>query len=301
MSRLPLLEGCSGLNTVVDPVRLPYSRKTGISDLGVAVDVKIDETGRIGRVDGFSSLESGGFHSLFCDAGDCFVGKTTALYQVTTSLTTTGVRSGLSGDRIAYTQDADKTYYSNGSQNGVIEGGISSSWAKDENLGPDTSKYLTAAPVGHHLAVAFSRMFVTQDDVLWWSEVFRYGLFNQSVNFVRFPSKILMVKPVDSGLFISDRKKTYFLNGTNPHGFGQRTVATYPAYEWSDAIDYVDGLEIGLDSPGLCALWSSPEGAIVGTASGQLININKSKIIYPEDGQVGASLIRGYDFIHTIT
>ncbi len=80
----------------------------------------------------------------------------------------------------------------------------------------------------------------------------------------------------------------------------QERVATYPAYEWSDCIEYVEGMEIGLDTPGLCALWHSPEGAILGTPSGQLINMNKSKVVYPQSGSYGASVIRGYDFIHTI-
>ncbi len=295
-----IFSGALGLNTVVDPVRVSYDPETGVSDLGVAINIRLDDTGRPGRVDGFSSVEPGEFHSLFCDGGDCFVGKDTALYQVAGDLTTTGIRSGLSGDRISYTQAVDKTYYSNGLQNGILKDGISTPWVKDEYLGPDTSKYLTAAPIGHHLATAFSRIFIAEDDVLWWSEAFRYGLYNQAINFVRFPSKILMVKPVASGLFVSDRSKTYFLSGTDPHSFIQRMVATYPAHEWSDAIDYVEGMDIGLE-PGLCAMWTSPEGAVLGTPSGQLININKSKIIYPENCQSGASLLRGYNFIHTIT
>jgi len=299
MPPIKLFNGSSGLNTVVDPVRIKYDLDTGISDLGVAVNIKLDETGRPSRVDGYSEVLSGSYHSVFCDGGDCFVGKGTSLYQLGTDLTETGVRSGLSGDRIAFAEDV-YTYYSNGTQNGVITNGISAAWPTDTYYGPDSSKDWSTAPVGHHLAFAFSRAFVAQNDILWWSEPFRYGLFNQAINFVRFPTKILMIKPVVSGMFVSDEKKTYFLQGTNPHTFIQQIVAQYPAYEWSEAIDYVEGLEIGLNNSGLCVLWSSPEGAILGTAQGQLININKSKIIYPEDGQYGASLLRGYDFIHTI-
>ena len=72
-SPVTIFSGTTGLNTVVDPVRLPYDSNAGVSDLGVAVNIKIDDSGRPGRVDGFVSLESGGFHSLFCDGGDCFV------------------------------------------------------------------------------------------------------------------------------------------------------------------------------------------------------------------------------------
>lgn len=299
MNPITLFTGSTGLNTTVDPVRLKFDPETGVSDLGVAVNIKIDDTGRPGRVDGFSEILTGSYHSVFCDGGPCFVGKGTALYQLGTDLSETGVRSGLSGDRIAFTQDL-YTYYSNGTQNGVIKEGVSSAWPIDEYLGPDSSKFFEVAPIGNHLAFAFSRAFITQDDILWWSEPFRYGLFDKAINFVRFPTKILMIKPVVSGMYVSDEKKTYFLKGMNPHTFVQQVVAPHPAYEWSDAIDYVSGLEIGVDDPGLCAFWSSPEGAILGTANGQLININKSKVIYPEDGQAGASLVRGYDLIQTI-
>ena len=304
MEPINLFSGATGLNTVVDPVRLPYNADSGVSDLGAAVNVRIDDTGRISRVDGYSKQLSGSYHSVFCDGYDCFVGKGTSLMQIGIDLSETGIRSGMSGDRIAYAQDV-YLYYSNGTDNGLIKNGLSYSWDVSTYYGPETTKDFRDVPVGHHLAFAYGRAFIARDNILWWTEVYNFGLIDRALNFVMFPSKILMVKPVEEGIFVSDEKKTFFLRGTNPHTFLQRIVAPYPAYEWSDAIDYVSGIEIGLDigsnALGLCAFWSSPEGAILGSPSGQLVNLNKSKIIYPQTGSSGASLIRGYDFLHTIT
>ena len=109
-----------------------------------------------------------------------------------------------------------------------------------------------------------------------------------------------MVKPVDGGLFVSTSKAIYFLEGLVPGDFTQKKRASYPALEWSDAIDYVNGTDIPeFEIEGLCALWTTPEGAMLGTPTGNLINLNKNKVIYPH-GTKGASLLRGLNFIHTI-
>lgn len=301
MKTVTILRKCTGLNIVVDPVDLEFNPEQGTSDLSECMNVSIAPSGRSGRSDGYikvQDLVDG--HSGFCDGGDAFIAQGTSLYHIGTDDSLTGIRSNLSGDRIAYLQHGDRTYYSNGVQNGVIHNGISFSWEVDEYNGPDSNiQWCTTVPKFSHMAQLSGRLYGSYKNMLMWSEPYKFGLYSFK-HIKMFSTEIKMIKAVAEGLFISDIKSQYFLKGLDPTTMILQKVANYPAYEWSDAIDYVEGLEIGLNNPGLCALWLSPEGVCLGTSTGQLINLNKEKIIYPENGSAGASLLRGYHLIHTI-
>lgn len=300
MKPLKLFNGASGLNTVVDPTRIQYIADAGVSDLAVAVNIDIDQTGRPGRRQGYTLAQSGDFHSLWCNGGDCYVGKTTSLFRVAQDLSLTGVRSSLSGDRLYFCDTPKGVYYSNTVQNGVLNGSASVAWPVETYIGADTNRVFSPAVLGKHLSLYRGRMFIAEGPVLWWSEPFMYGLFDKAKGFAQFDSDILMVAEVATGIYISTRTKTVFLGGT-PGEFVQSTVCPYPAIEHTLAIDSVEGMEIGMQNPGLCRVWASPEGAILGTANGQVINLNKEKVIYDESPSNGAGVLRGYQFIHNMT
>jgi len=299
MNPIIVFAGATGLNTVADPVRVPF-QKNGITDLQAAVNVSIDKTLRVNRRRGLNLLQAGSYHSLFCDGGDAFVCSAAgAIYRIGPDLSLQGVRSGLTaGARVSFVQVGDYTYYANGHERGRIKDGVSYAWAEGTYTGPTTNRQFFGPMSGHHLAWAFSRMFIAEDNAVWWSEPYNNDLFNLAESFAPFNTKVLMVKPVDDGLFVSTSKNTYFLAGKKPREFVAQKVAPYPAIEWSDATAYVPGADVGLKDPRLCALWASPEGAILGTAGGSIINLNKDKIVYPETGQKGFGCLIGYNFIH---
>lgn len=297
MKPITIFTGASGLNTVTDPVRIPF--KGGISDLQVAVNVSIDQSGRVARRTGVSLLQSGDFHSLFCNGGDCFVIKNDSLFKVADDGTLTGIRSGLTADqRMAFVQEGDRTYYSNGYELGWIEDGISHFWDKGTYTGVDTNSFFSYPMPGSHLATFSGRIFVSVDNILWWSELYDFGLFNMAKSFIQFHSKIIMIKPVTAGVFISTKKNTYFLLGVNPQTWQIKRLTGYPAIEWTDSIEYINGVDLGMENNGMYPIWASPEGTILGTPEGQIINLNKNKVIYPDNPKAGFGCVVGMDFIH---
>jgi len=302
-----LFAGSVGLNTVVDPTRISFDPDTGISDLGVAVNITLDQTGYISRRPGYTQVESSNAHSLFCDKHDCLFISGDSLYRLLPNYSTELLRSGLNqGRRMAYTQVNADIYYTNEVDLGIIrESGVSEAWEASSYVGPTTNKVFDGPRPGRHLAFFAGRIFVFEEDVLWWSEPYAYSWFDRGRSFIQFPTNGRMIKPVEAGLFVSDSEKTYFLSGRDPQQFKVSVVSNYPVVEWSDAIDYVDALEAGLNDlgipdTGLCALWASFEGACLGTSSGAFINLNKKKVIYPEYGNKGAGLLKGYNYIHNI-
>jgi len=299
MENIRLFSSSNGLNTKVQKTRVAFA-EGGVTDLTKALNISHDRTGRVSRRSGYDRVQEGSFHSVFCDGGDCFVGKTTGLYRVNPDMSLTGVRGNLTGDRISFCQIGSETYYTNGTQNGVIRDGKSYDWPVGEYLGPVTTRDFTGAPVGNHLAYYNGRMCVAVDNVVYFSEPWAPGLFNRSKNFVQFSSDVRMIKPVMSGVFVSDSESTWFFQGSTPEDFTQKKVLGYPALEWSVATDYVEGLDMGLEVPGMCAMWGSRYGAILGLPDGTAMNRSINKVRYPRVGTQGSGLVRDQSFIFNI-
>lgn len=299
---ITIFTGATGLNIVTDPVRLPQ-QENNLSDLQVAINVTIDKSYRIMSRKRLSLIQAGNFHSLFCDGGDCFVVKDDVLCKISSDGSATEIKNLVAPTaRMAYAQVGERTYYANGYENGIIKSGISSSWKTGKYTGPVTNRVFTSdVIIGHHLAVFYGRMLISRDNVLWWSEPFDFGLYDAAKSFVQFYTKIIMLKPVKDGLFLSTEKQTYFLSGKDPKQWVLNEVAGYPAIEWTDSIEYFSSLDLQIEnSTGKMPVWASQEGAILGTPDGTLINLNKDKIIYPELARTGFGGIVGFNFIHGV-
>lgn len=302
---VPLLRGSTGVDTVNDPVRIKYSSKTGISDLAVGVNVTISPSNRIGRRKGKTLVIPLGSHSIFCDGGECIFVHDSKLYLLfrlsEAEFSYRFLHTLSNNDWMACTQVGNRIYYTNNTDKGYVESGIRYAWEKTSDyIGPTTQRIMTGPFPGDHLAYHGGRIYISTDNILWYSEYAALNWYDMARNFVPFNTKIRMIKSVEGGLFVSTSKRIYFLEGLVPGDFIRRTRTSYPALEWSDAIDYIDGSDISnLEIGGLCALWGTQEGAMLGTPTGNVINLNKKKVVYPH-GTKGSSLLRGLNFIHTI-
>lgn len=300
MKPITIFTGATGLNMIYDPVRLPR-QKDGRSDLQVAVNVSIDQSYRVNSRKGAIKIQDGSFHSLFCDGADCFVIQGDALFQVAEDGSLRGIRDGLNESaKMSFCQVGPRTYYSNGFEFGFIEGGISYAWEKGTYRGPDTNRVFNGPFPGEHLSELAGRMFISDGKVLWWSELFDFGLYDQAKGFIQFYSNIRMIKSVDTGLFISTDYNIYFMAGVNPSEWKPRKLTNYPAIEWTDSIQYVDAADIGINAVGLCPVWASAEGVNLATPEGVIYNLTKSKIIYPETAMSGFGEMVGTNFIHGV-
>lgn len=297
MKPITIFTGSTGLNIVADPVRLPQT-ENGLCDLQAAVNITIDRTGRPKSRVNTKNIQTGSYHSLFCDHGDCFVIQGDTLYQVATDYSLSIIKTGLFSAPMAYAQVGERTYYTNNYDKGIIHLGKATAWEKETYIGPYTHRQFDGPFPGHHLEIFFSLLLISVDNVLWWSEPANFGLFNRAESFIQFNTKILMMKSVNTGLFISTEKNTYFLSGLDPTKWILHHIVNYPAIEWTCAIDYISASDMGFEQSGKCALWASKEGAIMGTPNGEIINLNKNKIIYPENARTGFGGLFGYNFIH---
>lgn len=296
---ISVLNGTSGLNNAVDPVRLKNS-KSG-RELAVAVDVNIDDTGRISRRRGCTLRLAGSFHSLFSAGEYALAVSGDALTVVNADYTTSSIRNVTPGYKMSYALADDRVYYANGIEKGYVKDRVSYSWVKGEYVGPVSVRELYDPPVGTILQVWNGRMWVAENDLLWFSEPFAYGAFRKASNWFWFPSSIRMVAPVADGLYISDNDQTYFLFGTNPEKASMVVVASYPAIEGTNvSINQGEFGPMDQTGPGLAALWGSTRGLCFGGPGGVFSNLTSKRLVLPSAVRGCACVVDDQKYICTL-
>lgn len=307
MSEVTLFSGTRGLNTKDNPVRITdgiKSNPAGLVDLAEAVNVYVDDAGMPWRRKGYSKVSNGKFHSLFSGevGGECFVvqDRTTdaAILKVSpvsgTEVSLSGVRSGLSlGRRVDWIMVNDEIYYTNGYENGFLKAGASFDWPVGSYIGPETDTQFYPAPIGDHLGYQQGGLlFISKGTSLFVNhKPFEFGLYALGKGVVNFSSKILMVCPVKSGVFVSDSEAIWFLRGTSWFDFTQEKVAEYPASEWSLSPIPIELSDMGLEGSGKARVWLSHKGFCVGLEDGTMINLTKDRVILGKKYSYGASVV----------
>jgi len=302
-----IFRGSSGINTKVDPARLKFDQDSGISDLSACVNCVIDDSGRVVRRDGFTATaRTEAWHSLF-SAGSYALGVTgNALCVIESDMSYTALRNVRVGARMSFVRDtdgkSDTIFYANGYENGLIKNKISYSWPLITPVGATTIKEFYPAPVGTLLEIYNSRMFITEDNILWYSEPNTYHAYRLAANYFGFPSRIKMVQAVENGLWVSDSESIYFLGGTVAPALQEMPIqkkrADYPSIE--NTVVKVPASRIGLDGlSGIVVMFATPEGICIGSGDGQLINVTEQKLVLPT-GLTGAGFYKDGKYICTI-
>lgn len=307
MSRhIKVYSSSSGINNKIDPVRLEYDYRTGVSDLAACADCTIDDSGRLARRDGFTATDRTEEWKNLFGCGSYGIGtKGDALCILEPNMAYTAIRNITPGARMSFIRDTDGTqdvvYYTNGHENGRIISKVSHSWPVGTYSGATTLKDFSAAPLGHLLEIRNSRMFIAEDNFLWYSEPGNYSLYRLAANFFGFQSRLRMVQAVKNGLWISDSENIYFMGGeivpTVLEMPKQKRMTDYPAIE-NTAVK-VKGSKIGKGYPGMVIVFATEKDVCVGTEDGELVSLTEDKIDLP-GGLTGAGLYKDGHYIVTI-
>ena len=234
--RVPYLRASTGLNNKFDPVRASYNPENGISDLTKAVNVNIDRTGRIDRRKGYTEIGSLQECHSFYHYGSClyFVGSNRI--QCYKGVGTPEESHWVGNARCSFEGIGDRVYFCNGTIKGYLIGSTYYPWEVAEYVGPDTRKTFSAPPIGHKLCLFRGRMYVAQNEVVWYSEALSYHEFDLVRNYILPGSNVRMIRGVSDGLYIGTDKDIKFYSGTSGQDFDVDTVSDYGVVEGTDVV-----------------------------------------------------------------
>lgn len=148
---------------------------------------------------------------------------------------------------------------------------------------------LEALPGGQIVRTWRGRTLVARGNVVLFSEPMRYGLFSPREGFVQFAHRVTLLEPVEGGIFVGTTTGVVFLQGSKPSEFSVKGTSGQPPYEGSGitAPASAFGGEIG-SSDNRVAAWLAPNGFVIGTASGQLVETQNTRIAIPDSGATQA-------------
>lgn len=284
----------AGINNRVDPVRLRYDYRTGITDLAAAVNIDLDDTGRPGRRKGYVQRAAAAFHSLhpyLSDKALAVTGDALALIEADYSVRL--LRNVRPGARMSFADGNDgprpAVFYANGYEQGKIYDDASYPWSAGSYVGPATSREYTGPPAGIHLLADFGAyLLCAVGSVLFFSRPFAWSLFRPAADFVPLDSRIVMVRPVEGAVFASTQTRTVALKGSDPKQWELVNVAPYPAVSGTDALAEASRFGKG-EGSGQVAVWTSPAGICAGFAGGEFRNLTSDRLVLPSAVQ-GAGL-----------
>jgi len=148
------------------------------------------------------------------------------------------------------------------------------------------------------LAYAFGRVWGGYGNELHYSEPYQPGWFKPTSNIFTFDSKITLIAPVATGLFVGMSDSTIFLMGTEPDKMAQIDAG---AGSIRGTLAYANNLPelgdvLGTPEKGFVdvPLWRTSDGIVVGNVSGKLYNLTKNKLKMGVP-VMGASLYRQKD------
>lgn len=148
------------------------------------------------------------------------------------------------------------------------------------------TQHLRRMPAGSIVRAFNGRVLTVRDDVVWFSEPFRYGLTSPRHNFVRFNSAVSMVEPVLGGVYVGTAEAVYFLAGDGPSNFKQGMVSVNAPVFGASTLVPGTALPKKLADQGaaMCAVWLGRSGYSLGMPNGVVHDVQSSRIALSEIG-----------------
>jgi hypothetical protein len=219
-----------------------------------------------------------GDYALYVDDGD--------LYR--TDTTKTLIASGFgSATPVRYAQVYEAVYFTDGLRVGSYHPitGPTPQWASATatTIGDQP---LVPMPAGQHIAHHAGRLLVAVGSAVIYSEPFTPHLRDEAKGFELFPAPITCLVAVEGGVFVV-ADKTYFIAGGFP-AQAVRAVFDYGAPDQQPSYREDGG-----------AHWMSSKGVVSVTSSGEISNLQESRVSLSADG-AAATLYREADGMETI-
>jgi hypothetical protein len=108
------------------------------------------------------------------------------------------------------------------------------------------------------------------------------GIYDPAINGEHFPGgRIILIAPVQDGIYVSTEKAIYFLSGLNPKEWACTAVCEYPAVEWARCQTLVDPTFFGFETNAPSPIIGTVNGPLLLFSSGKTVNLIDKNIFMP--------------------
>ncbi len=136
------------------------------------------------------------------------------------------------------------------------------------------------APYGQIIRLAHGRLWIAQDDILWYSEPYSYEWWKPHSNFISFDSTIRAVMPTEGGMWIATDKLNY-LTGKNPVDMRLKEVEPVKAVQGSDV--KIVGAYLFIENTPIGYKWliTTDRGIFACYNDGIALNLTEKNVAFP--------------------
>lgn len=157
------------------------------------------------------------------------------------------------------------------------------------------NRFLRRLPGGQIIRAWRGYVVVARDDTLLVSQPLRYGVHDTRYDILPWPTRVRMLEPVASGLFVGDEQGVTFLRGERPSALERVATSGAPVVDGSGtSIEAAElgalGLNLNLRGDRF-AVWLARNGYVLGSNDGQIIELQAQRITLPAAQTSGASVI----------
>lgn len=211
---------------------------------------------------------------------------------------------GISVDSFALPQDPTirraRLYLSPPNDEGALYQAFDMDFSPGDILfsGPATGKLLDTwmlePPPHAHLLQSFNgRLYGANENILWYTQAFRYGLHRPSTDYVDMGARITLIEAAGDkkGIFVGTTKGTFFLAGADASNMRMQTVSELAPVEGTGTA--IDTKVFGMkELPQFFApVWFTNKGWVVGLNDGTVKNLIHDRLALSNVDR-GSTLIR---------
>ncbi|MFW1993725.1 hypothetical protein ACG904_02030 [Acinetobacter guillouiae] len=149
---------------------------------------------------------------------------------------------------------------------------------RDDHLGrANQFNTMSAMPSGKFMKYWQGRLLTADKNILRFSQAMAYHLHDERHDFIMLPQRISFILPVDGGIWVGQVDHVVFLSGAEPSEmtFVKKTAHSPIPYSAVEVDSDLIGADIS-QGGGKTALWLSENGYVIGTSTGQIIELHSS-------------------------
>lgn len=278
-------------------------------ELSVAKNVDIDDAGQLRRRRGQTLISNALHHSLEGPIGSRWlVVRSGVLGFLTVGLEFTALIT-VGAQPLSYTSVGDTIFFSSMTHSGQIvenqvlpwgQSGGEAQWISPvvtptDTLGAVRGRLLAPPPLAAEIEHYMGRVYLAVEKILWYTELYLYGLVDRNQNFIPFEHEITMIEAVSDGLYVGTTAELLFLAGTVAKGLKMTSVISSPVIRGSAVrVPYSKVHPQARQGPvpeGEGPVFMTAAGICVGLDGGQVYNLTQGAVGFPE-AQRAAALYR---------